>query len=141
MRPRACGPAQTYPEGSTMKGGKYQILCVDDDQDILQTLKMVLEKNGYAAVQASSAEEGYRKYQEAQPDFVIVDLMMEQIDSGTNLVTKIKALGNKAPLYMLSSMGDELSQTTNVNKLGLDGVFQKPIDSKTLLATLKAKLK
>ncbi|HEY3447206.1 MAG TPA: response regulator [Myxococcales bacterium] len=124
-----------------MKGGKYQILCVDDDQDILQTLKMILEKNGYVAVQASSAEEGYRKYQESQPDFVLVDLMMEQIDSGTNLVTKIKALGSKAPIYMLSSMGDEMSQTTNVNKLGLDGVFQKPIDPKTLVATLKAKLK
>lgn len=124
-----------------MKGGKYQILTVDDDQDILQTLKMILEKNGYEAVQASSGEEGYKKYQEAQPDFVIVDLMMEQIDSGTNLVTKIKALGCKAPIYMLSSMGDEMSQTTNVNKLGLDGVFQKPIDPKTLIATLKAKLK
>lgn len=124
-----------------MKGGKHQILCVDDDQDILQTLKMILEKNGYEALQASSGEEGYKKYQESQPDFVLVDLMMEQIDSGTNLVTKIKALGCKAPIYMLSSMGDEMSQTTNVQKLGLDGVFQKPIDPKTLVATLKAKLK
>jgi len=124
-----------------MKGGKYQILCVDDDSDILATMKMVLDKNGYEMVAASSAEEGYRKYQEVQPDFVIVDLMMEQIDSGTTLVTKIKALGNKAPLYMLSSMGDDLNQTTNVTKLGLDGVFQKPIDPKMLVATLKAKLK
>lgn len=124
-----------------MKGGKFQILCVDDDPDILQTLKMVLEKNGYEMIQASSAEEGLRRFEEVAPDFVIVDLMMEQIDSGTNLVTKIKALGNRAPLYMLSSMGDELSQTTNVTRLGLDGVFQKPIDPKALLATLKAKLK
>jgi len=124
-----------------MKGGKFQILCVDDDPDILQTLKMVLEKNGYCVVAASSAEEGYRKYQEAAPDFVMVDLMMEQIDSGTSLVTKIKALGNKAPLFMLSSVGDEISQTTNVAKLGLDGVFQKPIDPKALLATLNARLR
>lgn len=124
-----------------MKAGKHQILCVDDDQDILQTLRMILEKNGYEMVSASSAEEGYRKYQDSRPDFVMVDLMMEQIDSGTNLVTRIKALGNKVPLYMLSSMGDELSQTTNVAKLGLDGVFQKPIDPKSLLATLQAKLK
>ncbi len=124
-----------------MKDGKYQILCVDDDSDILTTMKLVLEKNGYEMIGASSAEEGYKKYQEVRPDFVIVDLMMEQIDSGTMLVTKIKALGNKAPLYMLSSMGDDLNQTTNVGKLGLDGVFQKPIDPKTLVATLKAKLK
>jgi DNA-binding response OmpR family regulator len=71
----------------------------------------------------------------------MVDLMMEQIDSGTSLVTKLKALGNKAPLFMLSSIGDEISQTTNVAKLGLDGVFQKPIDPKALLATLNARLR
>jgi two-component system, chemotaxis family, chemotaxis protein CheY len=124
-----------------MKGGKFQILCVDDDADILQTLKLVLEKNGYAMIPASSAEEGLRKYEETKPDFVMVDLMMEQIDSGTSLVTRIKASGSKAPIYMLSSVGDELSQTTNVAKLGLDGVFQKPIDPKSLLAALKAKLK
>ena len=124
-----------------MKGGKYQILCVDDDQDILATMKMVLEKNGYDFTGAPSAEDGYRKFQEIQPDFVVVDLMMEQIDSGTTLVTKLKALGTKAPIYMLSSMGDDLNQTTNVAKLGLDGVFQKPIDPKALVATLKAKLK
>jgi len=124
-----------------MKGGKFQILCVDDDADILQTLKLVLEKNGYAMVSASSAEEGLRKFEETRPDFVMVDLMMEQIDSGTSLVTRIKASGSKTPIYMLSSVGDELSQTTNVAKLGLDGVFQKPIDPKSLLAALKAKLK
>jgi NAD-reducing hydrogenase large subunit len=52
-----------------------------------------------------------------------------------------KAAGNKAPMFMLSSIGEQLGRTLDPSQLGLTGVFQKPIDFKALLATLKAQLK
>jgi len=124
-----------------MQDGKYVILCVDDDPDIREYLKVVLEANDYEVVTAASAEDGLKAYKANKPDALIVDLMMEEVDAGTNLVTELKALGNKAPIYMLSSTGDNLSRTIDTASLGLAGVFQKPLDSDVLLSLLKSKLK
>lgn len=124
-----------------MVNGKYVILCVDDDEDIIYALRAVLEKNGYNVVAARTAEEGLRAYKESRPDLVIVDLMMEEVDAGAAFVQNLRALGNVAPIYMLSSVGDNLNQMTDYSELGLAGVFQKPLDNSTLLAILRSKLK
>ena len=124
-----------------MKNGKHVILYIDDDQDFLTAVRTILESNGYVMVEAQSAEDGLKAYKESCPDFVIVDLMMEEVDAGTSFVKELKALGNKAPIYMLSSVGDNLSISTDYSALGLSGVFQKPIAPNTLLGVLKAKLK
>lgn len=123
-----------------MQDGKYVILCVDDDPDLLDALKLVLQSQGYIMVGALTAEDGLRKYKEYDPDLIIVDLMMEEVDAGTNLVRSLKAEGNTKPVYMLSSVGDNLNITTDTAELGLAGVFQKPIDNQNLLAVLKSKL-
>jgi CheY-like chemotaxis protein len=123
-----------------MKDGKFLILCIDDDPDVIKALQMILEKNGYLVVSASEAEEGIKKFQETQPDLIIVDLMMEQIDAGTSFVTRLNTLGNKAPIYILSSVGDELSMTVDTERLGVVGVFQKPFEAKALIETLRTRL-
>jgi len=92
-------------------------------------------------VSAATAEEGLKKYKQSRPDLIICDLMMEEIDAGTSFVTELKALGNTAPIYILSSTGDNLNQIINFSELGLSGVFQKPIDNDMLLSILRSKLK
>ena len=124
-----------------MKNGKPVILCVDDDQDLLDALRLVLEKNGYEMVEARSAEQGLKRWKDVTPDLVIVDLMMEEVDAGTSLVRNLKASGNASPVYMLSSVGDNLNMNIDYNELGLAGVFQKPIDNQQLLTVLRSKLK
>ena len=123
-----------------MQDGKHVILCIDDDEDVRFFLKTVLEGNGYVYAEAASAEEGLRVYQSTSPDLVIVDLMMEEVDAGTNFVKELKVLGNTSPIYMLSSVGDNLSMSTDYAELGLSGVLQKPIDANRLLTILKQKL-
>jgi len=127
--------------GEIMQDGKHVILCVDDDPDILESLRIVLEANGYTVATARSAEEGLKVYRKTQPDLLIVDLMMEEIDAGTHFVKELKAEGNRAPIYMLSSTGDNLYSTVDTGELGLTGVFQKPINTEMLLAILKMKLR
>jgi two-component system alkaline phosphatase synthesis response regulator PhoP len=124
-----------------MKDGKHVILYIDDDPDVLFAIRAILESSGYIMVEAPSAEDGLKVYKQSNPDFVIVDLMMEEVDAGTSFVKELKALGNKAPIYMLSSVGDTLNISTDYASLGLDGVFQKPVAPSTLLSVLKAKLK
>ena len=124
-----------------MQDGKHVILCIDDDDDIRFCLKKVIEANGYVFLGASSGEQGLSTYKANEVDLVIVDLMMEEVDAGTNFVKELKALGNKIPVYMLSSVGDNLAITVDYNELGLSGVMQKPINNDNLLAILSAKLK
>ena len=124
-----------------MKDGKYIILCIDDDQDVRDSIRIILEKSGYIMVETLTAEEGLNVYKEVNPDFIIVDLMMEEIDAGRNFAKELKLLDNKSPVYLLSSIGDSLTLNINFSELNLQGVFQKPVDINTLLTTLKTKLK
>jgi len=123
-----------------MQDGKHLILCIDDDPDIRFFLETVLTANGYAVALAASGEEGLKVYREVDPDLVIVDLMMEEVDAGTNFVKEVKALGGTTPMYMLSSIGDSLTLAADYSSLGLSGVLQKPIDSDRLLSLLSKKL-
>ena len=123
-----------------MQDGKPVILSVDDDADIRLYIKTVLESAGYVSVEAATAEEGLKVYKQSRPDAVIVDLMMEEVDSGTTLVKELRALGSTPPIFMLSSTGDNLSRIIDTTSLGLAGVFQKPLDSEVLLPLLRAKL-
>lgn len=119
---------------------KAVILCVDDDQDTLDLLKIALESGGYEVLCAHNAEDGLKKFKSGKPDLIIVDLMMEEVDSGTGLVMKLKAAGNCAPVFMLSSVGNSLSRNIDAAELGLSGIFQKPIEPRALLSTVKIKL-
>jgi DNA-binding response OmpR family regulator len=124
-----------------MQDDKPVILYVDDDQDFLDGMRVILESNGYAMLEALSAEEGLKVFRKEKPDLVLVDLMMEEVDAGTSFIKELKLLGSDLPIIMVSSAGDNLSLTADYTELGLSGLFQKPVDPKTLLTVLKAKLK
>lgn len=117
-----------------------RILCVDDDPDVLAFLKIVLESEGFEYVGAGSAEEGLSAYRESEPDLIILDLMMEEVDAGTGFVQKLRLLGSAVPIFMLSSVGDNLNMTADYSSLGLAGIFQKPLDKDVLLNVVRVAL-
>jgi two-component system response regulator MtrA len=118
-----------------------QMPLVEDDPDFLEALRVVLEANGFEMVGATSGEEGLRRYKESTPDFILIDLMMEEVDAGTNLAKELRALRNEAPVYMLSSVGDDMNLTIDSDEIGFDGVLQKPMDPDALIALIRSKLK
>jgi len=125
-----------------MQDGKYVILYIDDDQDCLDSIRMILEANNYVMLEAPTAEQGLKVYKQQKPDLIIADLMMEEVDAGVSFVKELKSLcADTPPIYMLSSVGDSLSLSTDYAQLGLSGVFQKPINPQTLIKTLQSKLK
>ncbi|MCK5448865.1 MAG: response regulator [Gemmatimonadetes bacterium] len=123
-----------------MREGKHVVLYVEDDADYQDMVREILEAADYEMVAASSAEEGIRAWDAEKPDLVIVDLMMEEVDAGTSLITELRARGCDVPIYMLSSVGDDLALSMDYSALGLAGVFQKPIDGRSLVTILKARL-
>lgn len=114
------------------------VLCIDDDPDILSYLQVVLTAEGFEYRGARSSEEGLLEYKKAAPDVIIIDLMMEEVDSGVGLAKELRLLNNQAPMFMFSSVGDSLNLTADYAGLGLAGIFQKPLDKERLLAVLRA---
>ena len=117
---------------------KNVVLCVDDDQMILDSLKEILEQNDFIVYCAIDSKKGIEKYKECNPNLIIVDLMMEEITSGLDLVKDLKDLGNVSPVYMLSSMGNSLDSNIDTSDLGITGVFQKPVNPEYLIKTLNS---
>lgn len=123
-----------------MQDGKHVILAIDDDQDFLDTLRILIETGGYVMEEASTAEAGLKMYGKVGPDAVLVDLMMEEIDAGANFVKELKLLGADVPVFLLSSAGDGMLDAVDYTSIGFSGVFQKPPEPNHLLSMLKAKL-
>ena len=65
---------------------------------------------------------------------------METVDAGSKVSTQLKEAGFSPPIFLLSSVGDAVRYNIDANQLGLAGIFQKPIDHRVLLTTLKAEL-
>lgn len=122
-----------------MSDAPFVVLCVDDERDVRDGLRMILETAGYVVEEAASGEGGLEKCEEVKPDFVLADMMMESIDAGLSMAVAIKKKAG-VPVYLLSSLGDSLSEQTDPSSYGLDGALQKPVEPEVLLGILKQRL-
>jgi len=125
---------------ATTKNEEKTVLIIDDDADIRASMRIVLEAAGFSVGEAGDGEEGLKVAQKVNPDAVIVDLMMETVDAGSKVSVKLKESGFKGPIYLLSAAGDTVRYNIDAKELGLDGIFQKPINHEVLISTLKTKL-
>jgi len=116
------------------------ILIIDDDPDVRKATRIVLESAGFIVGEASTGEEGLKTAKKINPDAILLDLMMETVDAGSKVSSRLKEEGFSAPIYLLSSAGDAVSYNVDAQELGLAGIFQKPIDHRTLLTILRTEL-
>ena len=125
-----------------------KILLVDDDIDLLEQNKIIIEAKGFHVDTAESAEEGWKKFQEIKPDAVIADLIMEHHDSGFILCHKIKRSehGKNIPVYILTSAtydtGFKFGASTKEEKewIKCDGILNKPVVVDELLSKMESYL-
>ncbi len=122
-----------------------KILLVDDDIDLLEQNKLLLESRGFTIVTAESGEDGFKVFQKEKPDAAIIDLIMEQMDSGFVLSYKIKKTehGKKIPVFILTSAtyetGFKFSASSAEEKewIKCDGILNKPVVVEELIAKLE----
>ena len=116
---------------------KKLIFVIDDDPDIIDSISAVLTAEGFAVETAMSGEEGIARLSKIKPALVLCDMMMENIDAGTRVAEEIKKSGMGAPVYLLSSIGSATASNIEIDRLGFDGVFQKPVAPAHLVSTIK----
>jgi len=87
-----------------------------------------------------SGKEGIEAVSKNKPDLILCDMMMERIDAGTKVAQELKKNNPNLPIYLLSSIGTATATNIEIDKLGFNGVFQKPVNPDNLVAIIKKAL-
>ncbi len=114
------------------------ILLIDDDQDMHDVVKMVLEPEGFQVRCAATGSSGLQALREIRPDLVLLDIMLETPSTGFHLAYELRrdeALKD-IPIIMLSAVGRKMGMDY-ARELGSDYVpaekfLDKPFDAKAL---------
>jgi DNA-binding response OmpR family regulator len=116
-----------------------KILIVDDDPDIVDAGRLVLEREGYEVEGAPNRADGMKRLEELKPDLLILDVMMEEPDDGLRMAREIRKNGNTVPIIMLTSVNAAMG--LNIDKDGeivpVDEFQPKPVEPQTLVAKVK----
>jgi CheY-like chemotaxis protein len=118
-----------------------RILIVDDEPDILNLVKMILEGERYQVVVASNGEEALQKAETEMPDLILLDLVMPG-KSGLEVcrILKSQAKTKIIPVIMFTALGRDVDMKLAIES-GADGFFIKPCTSERLFAEVKQCLK
>ena len=119
--------------------GAY-LLVAEDNFDIIEVVREVLENEGYRVTCARNGAEAYRAFQHEIPDLIVSDVMMPQMD-GFGLLKSVRAhqAGAAVPFLFLSAR-TETAATSLARTLGADDYLFKPFDADDLLVAVAAKL-
>lgn len=116
-----------------------KILIVEDDKDINNLLKIILERNGYHISQANTGENGLDILNKEDFDLVLLDLMMP-IMTGEEMITKMRAEGKNEPVIIITAKIDEQTKF-HVFDIGADDFITKPFKESDLLNRVKANIR
>lgn len=113
---------------------KKKVLIIDDDMDFRETAKIVLESVDFDVLEADNGQDGLEIVKTTDVDFILLDVMMEEVDTGVNVAKDIAAAKPDTPLVILSSFADAAKQMFDTSSLPVNEYLQKPLKSDELLA-------
>lgn len=116
---------------------KPTILLIDDDATLLELLAEHLRAAGYHPLVASSGRAGLRVASEVEPDLVVLDVMMPEMD-GWEVCRQLRTR-SAAPIIMLTAKGEEYDKLRGFH-LGVDDYVTKPFSFAELVARVGAVL-
>lgn len=117
---------------------REKILVVDDDKNICDLLRMYLEKEGYTVVMAHNGVDAVNTFGNENPDLVLLDIMLPQLD-GWQVCREIRK-ASEAPIIMLTAKDEVFDKVLGL-ELGADDYVTKPFDTKEIIARIKAVLR
>ncbi len=123
-----------------------KILIVDDDRDVFESMKIVLESEGYGVEWATNGREAIEKAKAGKPDLMILDVMMNTDDEGFQVTYKIRQDSQLSgiPIIMVTSIGSKTGFSFDKNRdedfLPVNEFLEKPVDPKVLIDKVRENL-
>jgi DNA-binding response OmpR family regulator len=115
-----------------------KILVIDDEETTVQLISILLERRGFEVIKAYRAEEGLRKAYRHQPDLVLLDIMMPDMD-GWEVCKRLRDMSD-VPIIFLTARG-EVKDVVHGLEMGADDYVTKPYDNDELVARVRAHLR
>jgi two-component system alkaline phosphatase synthesis response regulator PhoP len=124
-----------------MDYGKYKILLVDDEEDILEFLGYNLKKEGFRVFKASNGKEAIKTAKAEIPHLIVMDVMMPEMD-GITAVHEIRTIPelDDTLIVFLTARSEDYSQIAGF-EAGADDYVSKPIKIKVLVSRIVAMLR
>jgi len=116
----------------------YELLLVEDDQEISELLSELLTREGFHMSAAYDGEKGLMQALENDYDVVILDIMLPKLD-GLEVLRSLRKKKN-TPVLMLTARGDDIDRIIGF-EMGADDYLPKPFNPRELIARLKAILR
>lgn len=127
------------PEELEPMGEPKNILVVDDEPGIREMLAPFLERAGYVVETASDGAEALEKAQSFQPDLILLDVLMPEMN-GREVLRSLREAEDWTPVILLTQVGDAPERALALEE-GADDYLNKPFDSNELMARVKAVLR
>jgi DNA-binding response OmpR family regulator len=118
-----------------MRDGSISVLVIEDEADIRQLLRTLLEREGYKVAEAVEGRDGVRQFHQSHPDIVVLDVGLPDLD-GWQVLERIRDMSD-VPVLMLTALGTERDKVRGLNS-GADDYLTKPFSRSELLARLQA---
>jgi putative two-component system response regulator len=118
-----------------------KILVVDDESSIVDVLTRFLAREGYGVVTASNGREALERVEQEQPDLILLDVTMPEID-GFTVCRRLKEDERTAliPITMLTGLDDREHRTRGIES-GADDFLTKPFEQSILRARIRSQLR
>lgn len=127
-----------------------KILIIDDDDDIVLAMRLPLEAAGYQVLRAASSDEGLRSVKAANPDLILLDVMMDTTTAGIQVSLTLRnpdpaseyAPFREIPILMITAIHatTPLRFAPDHDYLPVDAFIEKPIEPDVLLARVREQL-
>jgi two-component system alkaline phosphatase synthesis response regulator PhoP len=114
------------------------ILVVDDERNIVELVRLYLEKEGFNVVAANDGEQALVQYERTDPDLVVLDVMLPKLD-GFEVCRELRRRGD-VPILMLTARSEDIDAIVGL-ELGADDYVTKPFNPRALVARVKAILR
>ena len=112
-----------------------KILIVEDEANIRELLRLYLEREGYAVIEAENGVEGIKQWKSEKPDMILLDVMMPVMDGWA--VCKENRAESDVPIIMLTAKGETADRVSGL-EMGADDYIVKPLQMPEVIARVRA---
>jgi two-component system response regulator TrcR len=138
QRPRQAILGQ-LPRISRDDGSPIRVLLVDDEPALTNLVKMALHYEGWTVEVAHNGREAVSKFDDVEPDVLVLDIMLPDID-GLEILQRVRQTGPYTPTLFLTARDSVMDRVTGLTA-GADDYMTKPFSIEELLARINATLR